>query len=894
MLGTPEFMAPELYDESYNEKVDIYAFGMLLLEIATNQVPYHECANPAQIYKKVTSGIAPASLRRVKSEKARNFILLCLGIGQDASLRPSATELLNHPFLAKHPNDENTIEVEPAIEEMVIDEMAPLEVRPSSLRSGKGVSLTISDTASEFSADKLAEQANSKYCNSIDGHEIPSKNARSNLRGEQDIAKDESTVSSKLSDHADAVDDQFGEMPENEANMKPVKVMMGRGTALDENDSEPPTRQLGETTLSNPLPVPPISTPMPASVSIQAANDVMKRSASDADNSTKSNVPQFIVSLNPNPENPSPNETEINLALTLPDENRTTVEFEFDLVNDDPVQIAKEMVMELDEVPNDSVLDISEAISGVARTARQQKVLQQQQHFRMASQGLPHQPQQQQQPGLGGQQEVNVGYPVMGYQTPGASIGLGNDVNPTMQHQQQSTHLQYQTPGGPNVGGDLNAPLQQQHPRQQALPVSYSAGASNVRGDSNAPAPQQHSQQQALHASHTPGPPPSQHMIDQKQMSATFQTSGTPNTHQQNSNNNSQQQQQSLSFQSKSPVAPLQQQGEAAPNISVPHHLRMTSDLILEPAWQQPNHAPAPSQMSIAAQQLPPRPASTPQLTQQYSHQQTGHLNNMTTDDAVAKQQNPAALQPEATSNTSQSSPDPSIMSAAAVPQHMHPPHMVVVPESSALGDEVNDEVDDEELKKLELEFEKRLQRAKKSYGTRMDNLQRSKVEAEAMHQMTLEKHEKERVEFEKRVRLAEEEQNRRLNQIEQEFREKKDKFRQQRDGDRPPLHGGHKRSSSHFEASLQCPTPATDMRRNSSMTNSAHASQHKRDHSTQSSISYSASDISEDHLHVDLSPKAPSSGNLYVEETKSLPSVRQVESSTSLRDKDRSESTSS
>ena len=27
-VGTPEFMAPELYDELYDEKVDIYAFGM--------------------------------------------------------------------------------------------------------------------------------------------------------------------------------------------------------------------------------------------------------------------------------------------------------------------------------------------------------------------------------------------------------------------------------------------------------------------------------------------------------------------------------------------------------------------------------------------------------------------------------------------------------------------------------------------------------------------------------------------------------------------------------------------------------------------------------------------------------------------------------------------------
>lgn len=101
VLGTPEFMAPELYDEIYNEKVDIYAFGMLLLEIITRDVPYHECANPAQIYKKVTQGIPPPSLHRIKSMDARNFILLCLGIGADANARPSASDLLKHQFLAK-------------------------------------------------------------------------------------------------------------------------------------------------------------------------------------------------------------------------------------------------------------------------------------------------------------------------------------------------------------------------------------------------------------------------------------------------------------------------------------------------------------------------------------------------------------------------------------------------------------------------------------------------------------------------------------------------------------------------------------------------------------------------------------------------------------------------
>lgn len=36
VLGTPEFMAPELYDEKYDEKVDIYAFGMVGLPFATD------------------------------------------------------------------------------------------------------------------------------------------------------------------------------------------------------------------------------------------------------------------------------------------------------------------------------------------------------------------------------------------------------------------------------------------------------------------------------------------------------------------------------------------------------------------------------------------------------------------------------------------------------------------------------------------------------------------------------------------------------------------------------------------------------------------------------------------------------------------------------------------
>lgn len=67
-LGTPEFMAPELYEESYNELVDVYSFGMCVLEMLTSEYPYSECTNPAQIYKKVTSVRS-----RTDSDKATNI-----------------------------------------------------------------------------------------------------------------------------------------------------------------------------------------------------------------------------------------------------------------------------------------------------------------------------------------------------------------------------------------------------------------------------------------------------------------------------------------------------------------------------------------------------------------------------------------------------------------------------------------------------------------------------------------------------------------------------------------------------------------------------------------------------------------------------------------------------
>ena len=76
-VGTPEFMAPEMYDEHYDESVDVYAFGMCLIEMSTLEYPYIECSNPAQIYKKVTSGVKPESLDKMTNHVLKDIAAKC-------------------------------------------------------------------------------------------------------------------------------------------------------------------------------------------------------------------------------------------------------------------------------------------------------------------------------------------------------------------------------------------------------------------------------------------------------------------------------------------------------------------------------------------------------------------------------------------------------------------------------------------------------------------------------------------------------------------------------------------------------------------------------------------------------------------------------------------------
>uniref|UniRef100_A0A914I1U0 non-specific serine/threonine protein kinase n=1 Tax=Globodera rostochiensis TaxID=31243 RepID=A0A914I1U0_GLORO len=96
VIGTPEFMAPEMYEEQYDESVDVYAFGMCLLEMVTGEYPYSECQYPAQVYRKVISGVKPTCFERIQNPEIKEIIERCIRPKRED--RATVQQLLNDEF----------------------------------------------------------------------------------------------------------------------------------------------------------------------------------------------------------------------------------------------------------------------------------------------------------------------------------------------------------------------------------------------------------------------------------------------------------------------------------------------------------------------------------------------------------------------------------------------------------------------------------------------------------------------------------------------------------------------------------------------------------------------------------------------------------------------------
>jgi len=100
VVGTPYWMAPELIrGHDYDNKVDIWSLGIVVMEMAEGDPPYMEFPPLRSLFLISTRGIPELKELDRWTPEFKDFVKLCLRT--DPEERPNAEALLKHDFIAK-------------------------------------------------------------------------------------------------------------------------------------------------------------------------------------------------------------------------------------------------------------------------------------------------------------------------------------------------------------------------------------------------------------------------------------------------------------------------------------------------------------------------------------------------------------------------------------------------------------------------------------------------------------------------------------------------------------------------------------------------------------------------------------------------------------------------
>ncbi|KAJ1449593.1 kinase-like domain-containing protein [Pelagophyceae sp. CCMP2097] len=100
LRGTPYFMAPEVIMQTgHGRKADVWSVGCTILQMVTGQPPWKslQLGTPAALMFHIANATEPPPMPPEMSPELHSFLLACFQ--RDVDKRPSAVELLRHPFV---------------------------------------------------------------------------------------------------------------------------------------------------------------------------------------------------------------------------------------------------------------------------------------------------------------------------------------------------------------------------------------------------------------------------------------------------------------------------------------------------------------------------------------------------------------------------------------------------------------------------------------------------------------------------------------------------------------------------------------------------------------------------------------------------------------------------